>query len=80
MLVNCTVATVPAYFDDAQRQTTKDAGQSANLEVLCVIDEPIAAALAYGLHPADNFVIIIYSLGGGIFDISTARCRMVCSS
>jgi molecular chaperone DnaK len=61
---------VPAYFNDAQRQATKDAGQIAGLEVLRVINEPTAAALAYGLDRADNSVIAVYDLGGGTFDIS----------
>ncbi len=61
---------MPAYFNDAQRQATKDAGQIAGLEVLRVINEPTAAALAYGLDRADNSVIAVYDLGGGTFDIS----------
>jgi len=64
------VVTVPAYFNDAQRQATKDAGQIAGLDVLRVINEPTAAALAYGLDRADNSVIAVYDLGGGTFDIS----------
>ena len=64
------VITVPAYFNDAQRQATKDAGQIAGLEVLRVINEPTAAALAYGLDRSDNSVIAVYDLGGGTFDIS----------
>jgi molecular chaperone DnaK len=64
------VITVPAYFNDAQRQATKNAGQIAGLEVLRVINEPTAAALAYGLDRADNSVIAVYDLGGGTFDIS----------
>jgi len=64
------VVTVPAYFNDAQRQATKDAGQIAGLDVLRVINEPTAAALAYGLDRADNAVIAVYDLGGGTFDIS----------
>ncbi|PPQ79999.1 hypothetical protein CVT26_004403, partial [Gymnopilus dilepis] len=67
---NHAVVTVPAYFNDAQRQATKDAGQIAGLEVLRVINEPTAAALAYGLDRADNSVIAVYDLGGGTFDIS----------
>ncbi len=62
--------TVPAYFNDAQRQATKDAGTIAGLDVLRVINEPTAAALAYGLDRADNSVIAVYDLGGGTFDIS----------
>ena len=68
--VNHAVITVPAYFNDAQRQATKDAGQIAGLEVLRVINEPTAAALAYGLDRSDNSVIAVYDLGGGTFDIS----------
>ena len=64
------VVTVPAYFNDAQRQATKDAGQIAGLDVLRVINEPTAAALAYGLDRTDNSVIAVYDLGGGTFDIS----------
>ncbi|MEP7130470.1 MAG: molecular chaperone DnaK [Sphingomicrobium sp.] len=65
------VITVPAYFNDAQRQATKDAGQIAGLEVLRIINEPTAAALAYGLEKADGKTIAVYDLGGGTFDIST---------
>ncbi|PPQ63030.1 hypothetical protein CVT24_005976 [Panaeolus cyanescens] len=68
--VNNAVVTVPAYFNDAQRQATKDAGQIAGLDVLRVINEPTAAALAYGLDKSDNSVIAVYDLGGGTFDIS----------
>ncbi|KAI6029325.1 heat shock protein [Pisolithus microcarpus] len=68
--VNHAVITVPAYFNDAQRQATKDAGQIAGLEVLRVINEPTAAALAYGLDRAESSVIAVYDLGGGTFDIS----------
>jgi len=68
--VNHAVITVPAYFNDAQRQATKDAGQIAGLEVLRVINEPTAAALAYGLDRSDSSVIAVYDLGGGTFDIS----------
>jgi len=68
--INNAVITVPAYFNDAQRQATKDAGQIAGLEVLRVINEPTAAALAYGRDRADNSVIAVYDLGGGTFDIS----------
>ena len=64
------VITVPAYFNDAQRQATKDAGQIAGLEVLRVINEPTAAALAYGRNREENSVIAVYDLGGGTFDIS----------
>ncbi|KAI0776257.1 heat shock protein [Trametes elegans] len=68
--VNHAVVTVPAYFNDAQRQATKDSGTIAGLDVLRVINEPTAAALAYGLDRADNSVIAVYDLGGGTFDIS----------
>lgn len=64
------VVTVPAYFNDSQRQATKDAGQISGLNVLRVINEPTAAALAYGLDKADDKVIAVYDLGGGTFDIS----------
>jgi molecular chaperone DnaK len=64
------VITVPAYFNDAQRQATKDAGQIAGLEVLRIINEPTAAALAYGLDKDENKTIAVYDLGGGTFDIS----------
>src|SRR3546814_5062058 len=62
--------TVPAYCNDAQRQATKDAGKIAGLEVLRIINEPTAAALAYGLDKQDNKTIVVYDLGGGTFDIS----------
>jgi molecular chaperone DnaK len=64
------VITVPAYFNDAQRQATKDAGQIAGLEVLRIINEPTAAALAYGLEKNDGKKIAVYDLGGGTFDVS----------
>jgi len=64
------VITVPAYFNDAQRQATKDAGKIAGLEVLRIINEPTAAALAYGLDKKDGQTIAVYDLGGGTFDIS----------
>ena len=64
------VITVPAYFNDAQRQATKDAGKIAGLEVLRIINEPTAAALAYGLDKEENKTIAVYDLGGGTFDIS----------
>jgi len=64
------VVTVPAYFNDSQRQATKDAGQIAGLNVLRVINEPTAAALAYGLDKSDDKIIAVYDLGGGTFDIS----------
>src|SRR3981189_1238096 len=64
------VITVPAYFNDAQRQATKDAGKIAGLEVLRIINEPTAAALAYGLDRKKNETIAVYDFGGGTFDIS----------
>ena len=64
------VITVPAYFNDAQRQATKDAGKIAGLEVLRIINEPTAAALAYGLDKDDGKTIAVYDLGGGTFDVS----------
>lgn len=64
------VITVPAYFNDAQRQATKDAGKIAGLEVLRIINEPTAAALAYGLDKNDGKTIAVYDLGGGTFDVS----------
>ena len=64
------VITVPAYFNDAQRQATKDAGKIAGLEVLRIINEPTAAALAYGLDKKDGRTIAVYDLGGGTFDVS----------
>jgi len=68
--INQAVITVPAYFTDAQRQATKDAGKIAGLEVLRIINEPTAAALAYGLDKEDNQVILVFDLGGGTFDVS----------
>ena len=68
--VHNAVVTVPAYFNDSQRQATKDAGQIAGLNVLRVINEPTAAALAYGLDKSDDKIIAVYDLGGGTFDIS----------
>lgn len=68
--VNKAVITVPAYFSDSQRQATKDAGKIAGLEVLRIINEPTAAALAYGLDKEDNQKIMVYDLGGGTFDVS----------
>ena len=64
------VITVPAYFNDAQRQATKDAGKIAGLEVLRIINEPTAAALAYGLDKKDTKTIAVYDLGGGTFDVT----------
>src|ERR671928_483068 len=71
--VDQAVITVPAYFNDAQRQATKDAGKIAGLEVLRIINEPTAAALAYGLDNKDNQIIAVYDLGGGTFDISILK-------
>ncbi|MGB0412277.1 MAG: molecular chaperone DnaK, partial [Pikeienuella sp.] len=68
--VSQAVITVPAYFNDAQRQATKDAGKIAGLEVLRIINEPTAAALAYGLDKDDDKTIVVYDLGGGTFDVS----------
>lgn len=68
--VSQAVITVPAYFDDAQRQATKDAGKIAGLEVLRIINEPTAAALAYGLEKNDGKTIAVFDLGGGTFDVS----------
>jgi len=67
------VITVPAYFDDAQRQATKDAAQLAGLNVLRLLNEPTAAAVAYGLDQQDKGVVAVYDLGGGTFDISILR-------
>jgi molecular chaperone DnaK len=69
------VVTVPAYFNDAQRQSTKDAGQIAGLNVLRVVNEPTAAALAYGLDKTDDTVVAVYDLGGGTFDISVLEIQ-----
>ena len=69
------VITVPAYFNDAQRQATKDAGKIAGLEVMRIINEPTAAALAYGLDKKKNETIAVYDFGGGTFDISDPRSR-----
>uniref|UniRef100_A0A5S6QLH6 Uncharacterized protein n=1 Tax=Trichuris muris TaxID=70415 RepID=A0A5S6QLH6_TRIMR len=68
--VSNAVITVPAYFNDSQRQATKDAGQIAGLNVLRVINEPTAAALAYGMDKTDDKIVAVYDLGGGTFDIS----------
>lgn len=64
------VITVPAYFNDSQRQATKDAGKIAGLEVLRIVNEPTAAALAYGLEKSEDQTILVYDLGGGTFDVS----------
>ena len=68
--VSQAVITVPAYFNDSQRQATKDAGKIAGLEVLRIINEPTAAALAYGLEKKEAGTIVVYDLGGGTFDVS----------
>ena len=68
--VDKAVITVPAYFNDAQRQATKDAGKIAGLEVLRIINEPTAAALSYGLDKKDSGIVVVYDLGGGTFDVS----------
>ena len=68
--VSQAVITVPAYFNDSQRQATKDAGKIAGLEVLRIINEPTAAALAYGLEKKEAGIIAVYDLGGGTFDVS----------
>ena len=67
------VITVPAYFNDSQRQATKDAGRISGLEVLRIINEPTAAALAYGMDKTEGKVIAVYDLGGGTFDISVLQ-------
>jgi molecular chaperone DnaK (HSP70) len=67
------VVTVPAYFDDAQRQATRDAGAIAGLDIVRIVNEPTAAALAYGLDRAESTTLAIYDLGGGTFDISILR-------
>jgi molecular chaperone DnaK len=71
--VDRAVITVPAYFNDAQRQATKDAGKIAGLEVLRLVNEPTAAALAYGLHEKQRGKVAVYDLGGGTFDISILK-------
>jgi molecular chaperone DnaK len=67
------VITVPAYFNDAQRQATKDAGRIAGLEVLRLVNEPTAGSLAYGLDKKQNGIVVVYDLGGGTFDISVLK-------
>jgi molecular chaperone HscA len=69
------VITVPAYFDDAQRQATKDAARLADLNVLRLLNEPTAAAVAYGLDTGQEGVIVVYDLGGGTFDVSVLRLK-----
>ena len=71
--VDRAVITVPAYFNDAQRQATRDAGRLAGLEVLRLVNEPTAAALAYGLHEQQRGLVAVYDLGGGTFDISILK-------
>jgi molecular chaperone DnaK len=71
--VDRAVITVPAYFNDAQRQATKDSGRIAGLEVLRLVNEPTAAALAYGLHEKQRGKVAVYDLGGGTFDISVLK-------
>src|SRR5439155_24733484 len=71
--INQAVITVPPYFNDSQRQATRDAGKIAGLEVLRIIHEPTAAALAYGLDNKENQIIAVYDLGGGTFDISILK-------
>ena len=73
--VSKAVVTVPAYFNDAQRQATKDAGRMAGLEVLRLVNEPTAAALAYGLDRQREGIVAVYDLGGGTFDISILKLR-----
>ena len=70
------VITVPAYFDDGQRQATKDAAEFAGLNVMRLVSEPTAAALAYGLDSGAEGVVVVYDLGGGTFDVSVLRMRM----
>ena len=71
--VDRAVVTVPAYFNDAQRQATKDAGRLAGLEVLRLVNEPTAAALAYGLHEQQRGLVAVYDFGGGTFDVSVLK-------
>ena len=73
--VSKAVVTVPAYFNDSQRQATKDAGQIAGLDVLRIINEPTAAALAYGMDKADGKTIVVFDLGGGTFDVSVLEIQ-----
>src|SRR5712664_3189663 len=76
--VDRAVITVPAYFNNAQRQATKDAGKIAGLEVLRLVNEPTAAALAYGLHEKQRGHVAVYDLGGGTFDISVLKLISTC--
>ena len=73
--VSKAVITVPAYFNDSQRQATKDAGKIAGLDVLRIINEPTAASLAYGLDKADGKTIVVFDLGGGTFDVSVLEIQ-----
>src|SRR3981189_352304 len=73
------VITVPAYFNDAQRQATKQAGEIAGLEVVRIINEPTAAALAYGLEKKSDETIVVYDLGGGTFDVSVLEAGSGCA-
>ncbi|HLF85442.1 MAG TPA: Hsp70 family protein, partial [Blastocatellia bacterium] len=73
--VSQAVITVPAYFNDAQRQATKDAGHLAGLEVLRIVNEPTAASLAYGIDKKDEAIVAVYDLGGGTFDISILKLK-----
>jgi molecular chaperone DnaK len=73
--VSQAVITVPAYFNDAQRQATKDAGHLAGLEVLRIVNEPTAASLAYGIDKRDEAIVAVYDLGGGTFDISILKLK-----
>ena len=68
--VSQAVITVPAYFSDSQRQATKDAGKIAGLDVLRIVNEPTAAAFAYGMDKGEDQVVMVYGLGGGTFDVS----------
>ena len=72
-MIDGAVITVPAYFDEAQRQATKDAATLAGVKVLRLLNEPTAAAIAYGLDNATEGVIAVYDLGGGTFDVSILR-------
>jgi molecular chaperone DnaK len=76
--VSRAVITVPAYFNDSQRQATKDAGKIAGLEVERIINEPTAAALAYGMEKKQDQIIAVYDLGGGTFDISILEISPRC--
>lgn len=74
------VVTVPAYFNDSQRQATKDAGRIAGIEVLRIINEPTAASLAYGLDKKTNETILVFDLGGGTFDVSVLEVSIAIGS